>query len=122
MHKNIFLVCNNPKSIDNISIDKSDKDYPFLCMDLTFIYTLLSQGFGLPNDKQINVIDCYFLFIKLIYRKRLLNFTVILAANQLILHPPLFLILKRFTNSNNFLLIVILLLVFTKLTKHIKIF
>lgn len=48
-------VCNNPKSIDNISIDKIDKDYPFLCMDLTFIYTLLSQGFGLPNDKQINV-------------------------------------------------------------------
>lgn len=47
-------VCNDPKSID-INIDRSDKDFPFLCMDLTFIYTLLSQGFGLPNEKQINV-------------------------------------------------------------------
>ena len=36
-------------------IDKDDKDYPFLCMDLTFIYTILSQGFGLPNTKKINV-------------------------------------------------------------------
>lgn len=40
---------------ENSNINKNDKDYSFLCMDLTFIYTLLSQGFGLPDDKQINV-------------------------------------------------------------------
>ena len=32
-----------------------DKDDLFLCMDLTFIYALLSQGYGLPEKKNINV-------------------------------------------------------------------
>ena len=35
---------------------------------------------------------------KFTYRKHLFNFTVILAANQLFLYPPLFLILKRLKN------------------------
>lgn len=46
-------VCN--QTVENMSIDKTDKDYPFLCMDLTFIYTLLSQGLGIPNSKVLNI-------------------------------------------------------------------
>lgn len=48
-------VCNKLDSDENANINKNDKDYSFLCMDLTFIYALLSQGFGLPDYKQINV-------------------------------------------------------------------
>ncbi len=48
-------ICDHPDSDDNKQIDRTDKDYPFLCMDLTFIYTILTVGYGLPNDKIINV-------------------------------------------------------------------
>lgn len=48
-------VCDHPDSEINRGIDKTDKDYPFLCMDLTFIYSILTVGYGLPNDKIINV-------------------------------------------------------------------
>lgn len=46
-------VCN--KSSQNIGIDTNDKDFPFLCMDLTYIYTILSHGFGIPNSKEIYI-------------------------------------------------------------------
>lgn len=46
------IVCGNN---DDSNIDKSDRDYPFLCMDLTYLYTILSEGFGIPNTKSIHV-------------------------------------------------------------------
>jgi len=38
-------------------VDTEDKDYPFLCMDITFIYAILTEGFGLPNTKEIFVCE-----------------------------------------------------------------
>lgn len=49
-------ICNQSNS-DKLGIDKTDKDYPFLCMDLTFIYTILADGFGIPNTKSINIFN-----------------------------------------------------------------
>lgn len=48
-----MTICN--RSDMDTRIDKTDKDYPFLCMDLTFIYTILSQGLGIPNSKELNI-------------------------------------------------------------------
>lgn len=30
---------------------------PWQCLDLTYIYTLLHYGYGLPDDRKINVIE-----------------------------------------------------------------
>jgi len=30
-------------------------EYPFLCFDLTYIYSLLTKGYGLSEDIQINI-------------------------------------------------------------------
>ena len=49
-------VCNYPKSDENTSIEINDKDFPFLCMDLTFMYAILANGYGLSNEKEIYVI------------------------------------------------------------------
>lgn len=48
----MIKVCNNRNGDENKEVDKDDL---FLCMDLTFIYALLSQGYGLPEKKNINV-------------------------------------------------------------------
>lgn len=48
-------ICDAPDSAENKNIDKTDKEYHFLCMDLTYIYSILTIGYGLPNDKEINV-------------------------------------------------------------------
>jgi len=49
---NLKTVC----SVNSDHLENSkDKDFRFLCMDLTFIYALLSNGYGLPHDKQIHV-------------------------------------------------------------------
>lgn len=48
-------VCNDPISNENKEINTSDKEYPFLCMDLTFIYSILADGYGLPQEKEIFV-------------------------------------------------------------------
>ena len=54
---NVFQtqVCNDPKANENANIDQNDKEFHFLCMDLTFIYALLKDGFGVPDDKAIHV-------------------------------------------------------------------
>ena len=56
-------VCDQPHSDDNKEIDKNDKEYAFLCMDLTYIYSILTVGYGLPNDKEIYV-SLFFFFSK----------------------------------------------------------
>jgi Golgi nucleoside diphosphatase len=35
-------------------LDVNDANYPFLCMDLVWIYALLSKGYGLSDSKKIN--------------------------------------------------------------------
>ncbi len=46
INKQFYLVpdCSKPKL-----------DQPFKCMEMTYISALLSHGFGLPMDKQLNV-------------------------------------------------------------------
>ncbi|RMZ93452.1 ectonucleoside triphosphate diphosphohydrolase 5 isoform X1 [Brachionus plicatilis] len=39
----------------NQNIDSEDKDFGFLCMDLTFIYSILVHGYGLSDAKEIFV-------------------------------------------------------------------
>ena len=46
----ILSVCNSSPVFD-----ESDKENSFMCMDLAYIYSLLKDGYGLPNDKEINV-------------------------------------------------------------------
>lgn len=50
--KKLFLVCNNKVIEDIYSIDT---DFGFLCMDLTFIYSILVHGYGLEDTKEIFV-------------------------------------------------------------------
>ena len=45
------LVCNGYEYSNLQSAD----EFNFLCMDLTFIYALLNKGYGLSDDKFINV-------------------------------------------------------------------
>ncbi len=52
-YKNAFKVCDN-QSI-NINIEAADKENAFLCMDLTYIYAILANGYGLANEKVIHV-------------------------------------------------------------------
>jgi hypothetical protein len=54
--KKAKTVCDNPMSLADAAANAaSDKEYAFLCMDLTFIYVLFSKGYNLPDDKPINV-------------------------------------------------------------------
>lgn len=41
----------------DLTTDSTNKDRPFLCMDLTYIYTILTEGFGIPNTKEIHVLE-----------------------------------------------------------------
>jgi hypothetical protein len=54
-------VCDNLTADD---VDTTDKEHPFLCMDLTFIYALFSKGYNLPDDKDVNVTRKDALFTK----------------------------------------------------------
>ncbi|CAF0738016.1 unnamed protein product [Brachionus calyciflorus] len=53
--KKAMTICNTPDSSENKEVDVKDKDYAFLCMDLTFIHAILSHGYGLPDHKEIHV-------------------------------------------------------------------